>query len=69
MEKEWRENRNKRKKSVSGKRDSVCQRVSGRLNEKIAQSFSPEKLVIVSKKEQEEVEHEIIIFRKRYCFT
>jgi len=54
---------------VSGKRDSVCQRVSGRLNVKIAQSFSPEKLVIVSKKEQEEVEHEIIIFRKRYCFT
>lgn len=57
------------KKKERERRDSVCQRVSGRLNVKIAQSFSPEKLVIVSKKEQEEVEHEIIIFRKRYCFT
>ena len=30
--------------------DSVCQRVSGRLNIKIAQSFPFEKLAIVSKK-------------------
>jgi len=35
---------------VSGRKDSVCQRGSGRLNMRIAQSFSPEKVVIVSKK-------------------
>lgn len=35
---------------MSDREDSVCQRGSGRLNVKIAQSFSPEKVVIVSKK-------------------
>lgn len=35
---------------MSDRKDSVCQRGSGRLNVKIAQSFSPEKVVIVSKK-------------------
>jgi len=35
---------------MSDRKDSVCQRGSGRLNVKIAQTFSPEKVVIVSKK-------------------